>query len=290
MAIKQITVIGLGNIGGSIALAVRNNEAADVTVTAYVRRPEAGREALRLGIVDGVSDDLGEAVAGADLVVLATPVSAMEVLMQQINPHLATGAVVVDVGSTKVDVNAMGRQHIGPAATFVGGHPMAGSAAAGLSGANGELFKGTVFCVVPEPDTPRTACQALEQLLEWIGARPLQLSAPQHDLCVANVSHLPMLLASVLVTTMTNSSQWDVTSQLAAQGFREMTRMAAGSAEVRQSICSTNRQAIAGAIDDFIDTLQDYRQHILQDDEELLALFEDARSARGSWVATRYPR
>ncbi len=290
MTIKQITIIGLGNIGGSIGLAVRNSEMANVTVTGYVRREDAGREALRLGVVDRVSDDLGDAVSGADLVVLATPVSAMETVMQQINPYLASGTVVVDVGSTKVDVNSWGRQHIGPAATFIGGHPMAGSAATGIAGANGDLFRDTVFCVVPEPDTPRSAHRMLEQLLEWVGARPLPMSAPQHDQCVANASHLPMLLASVLVTTVANNPQWDVTSQLAAQGFREMTRMTAGSAEVRRSICSTNKQAISDAIGGFIDTLENYRQHILEDDEELLAMFEDARSARSGWVAMRYPR
>lgn len=290
MAIRRITVIGLGNIGSSLALAVCSNQAAGVEVTGYVRNPETGVEALRLGVVHRIADNLADAVAGADLVVLASPVAAMEDLMQQINPHLAEGAVVTDVGSTKVEVNGWGRRLIGPGATFVGGHPMAGSAAVGIAGANAGLFRDTVFCVVPHSDASREACQAVEQLVDWIGASPLQMSAQQHDHYVASVSHLPMLLASVLVTSAHSHPDWPQMSQLAALGFREMTRTAAGSPEVRRSVCSTNRQAIAESIDHFIETLKDYRQHIVEDDEQLLALFEDAREARRSWVAQRYPR
>jgi prephenate dehydrogenase len=290
MTIKRITVIGLGNIGGSVALAVSNNPAADVEVVAYVRNQETGDEALRLGAADRVSNDLAEAVRDADLVVLATPVAAMEAVMQQINPHLAPGAVVTDVGSTKVDVNAWGRQSIGPGAVFVGGHPMAGSAASGLAGANGDMFKDTVFCVVGEADTPPAALDVVLQCVQWLGATPLSMTAQQHDDYVAQVSHLPMLLASMLVTSAASHEDWDTMSQLAALGFREMTRMAAGSAEVRRSICSTNKQAIAASIDRFIGTLQQYRQHIMQDDEQLLQLFQDARSARREWMERRYPR
>jgi prephenate dehydrogenase len=290
MTIERISIIGLGNIGSSLALAVCSNEAADVEVRGYARNGETGREALRLGVVQQVYDNLAEAVIGADLVVLATPVATMENLMRQINPHLAPGAVVADVGSTKVDVNKWGKEIIGPEATFIGGHPMAGSAASGIAGANGDMFRDTVFCVVPERDTSPAACAALEQLVQWIGARPIQMSAQHHDQYVASVSHLPMLLASILVTSATSHQDWDVMSQLAALGFREMTRMAAGSAEVRRSICSTNKQAIVDSIDRFVSTLQGYRQHILQDDKELLALFEEARADRRSWMETRYPR
>ncbi|MCB1676139.1 MAG: prephenate dehydrogenase/arogenate dehydrogenase family protein [Halioglobus sp.] len=290
MAITRMTIIGLGNIGGSMALAVRNNPAADVDVTAYVRRADAGREALRLGAADRISDDLADAVRGADLVVLATPVSAMQTVMRLINPHLATGAVVTDVGSTKVDVNAWGRELIGPQAIFVGGHPMAGSAGSGLAGANGDVFRETVYCVAAEPGTPEPAIDAVRQLVRWIGAAPLLLSAQQHDDCVAQVSHLPMLVASALVTAAATHPDWDTMSRLAALGFREMTRSAAGSSEVRRSVCSTNKAAIAASIDRFIDTLQQYRQHILRDDEQLLGLFQDARAARRDWVARRYPR
>lgn len=290
MTIKRVAVIGLGNIGGSIALAVRGNAATEVEVVGYARNENTASEALRLGAVDRVSSNLGEVLAGADLVVLATPVAAMEQIMQDINPLLAKGAVVTDVGSTKVDVNAWGCQYIGPDAVFVGGHPMAGSAAAGIAGANGDMFVDTVFCVVQESDTPARATAALEQLVAWLGARPLAMTAQQHDQYVADVSHLPMLLASMLVSCATRNENWDAMSQLAALGFREMTRMAAGSAEVRRSICSTNKQAIADSIDRFIDTLQDYRQHILQDDEQLLSQFQDARAARRQWMETRYPR
>ena len=290
MTIKRITIIGLGNIGSSVALAVCNNDAADVEVCGYIRNAETGREALRLGVVQRVCDNLAEAVSGADLVVLATPVTAMENLMRQINPHLENGAIVTDVGSTKVDVNNWGEEIIGPGATFVGGHPMAGSAAVGIAGANGDMFKDTVFCVVPGRDTPAAACAVVEQLVEWIGARPIRMTAQQHDHYVASVSHLPMLLASMLVTSAAGHEDWDVMSQLAALGFREMTRMAAGSAEVRRSICTTNKQAIADSIDSFVDTLQDYRKHILLGDKELLALFERAREDRRSWMETRYPR
>ena len=287
MAIERMTVIGLGNMGGSVALAVHRNPAADVEVVGYVRNEEAGREALRLDVVDRLSFDLADAVHDADLVVLAPPVSAMESVMRHINPYLAKGAVVTDVGSTKVEVNAWGRQLIGHPAVFIGGHPMAGSAGSGLAGANGEVFRNTVFCVVGEADTPKAASEALLQLVQWIGATPLLMTAQQHDDYVAHVSHLPMLLASALVTSVSTHEDWDVMSRLAALGFREMTRSAAGSSEVRHSICRTNKAAIVASIDRFVGTLQQYRQHIVQDDEQLLRLFQDARAARRDWVNRR---
>jgi len=290
MAEKRISIIGLGLIGGSLAMALKRCVACDMEIVGYARRAETGQEALRLGAVDRVVDNLHDAVEGAAIVVLTTPVVAMQKLFKEIRGHLAPGAIVTDVGSTKVDVQRWAKLHLGPNVTFIGGHPMAGSAAAGMGGAKPDLFDDTVFCVVVEEATPQPARAALERLVEWIGARPLVMTAEQHDQYVAGVSHLPVVLASALVTAAATHEQWPSMSQLAAQGFREMTRMAAGSAEVRRSLCSTNQQAIAEWIDRYIEVLRDYRTHILHDDSALLDLFEQARLARRQWVETRYKR
>jgi len=287
---KRISIIGLGMIGGSLAMALKRCAACDMEIVGYARRVETAQEALRLGAVDRVVDTLRDAVEGAAIVVLTTPVVAMQELFKEIRKHLAPGTIVTDVGSTKVDVQRWAKLHLGPNVTFIGGHPMAGSAAAGIGGAKPDLFDDTVFCVVVEEATPEPARAALKQLVEWIGARPLVMTAEQHDQYVAGVSHLPVVLASALVTAAATHEQWPSMSQLAAQGFREMTRMAAGSAEVRRSLCSTNQQAIADWIDRYIQILHDYRTHILQDDSGLLDLFENARLARRHWVETRYKR
>lgn len=289
MKLQRITIIGIGNIGGSLALALRANEQATIEVVGYVRRKEAVEEALRLATVDRVTTNLVEAVQDSDLVVLATPVAAMQQTLSAINPHLADNAVVTDVGSTKVDVMEWGASSIGPGASFVGGHPMAGSAAAGIDGANAKLFRDTVFCIVRENGTPDKAVATLGQLVSWIGAKPVYMSAAEHDHYVAAVSHLPMLLSSALVSYAAGGEDWGSMSQLAAMGFREMTRMAAGSAEVRRSICSTNKNAIVNSLEGFIAMLEDYRECILADDHKILDKFEDARLSRKDWIARRYP-
>jgi prephenate dehydrogenase len=290
MALRNITIIGLGNIGGSLALALKNNGRAELEITGFSRSSEKAKEALQRNIVNKVANNLTDAVVEADMVIVSTPVSAMEGIFQQIGNHLKPGAVVADVGSTKIEVCKWGNRYINPGASFIGGHPMAGSAAVGIGGANGELFLDSVFCIVTDEDTPDYARQALEQLVDWIGARPLQMTALQHDHYVASVSHLPMLLASALVSTAVEHAEWETMSELAAQGFREMTRMAAGSAEVRRSICRTNKQPIIKSIDRLINTLSTYKELIINDDEDLLALFDDAGSARKKWIAKRYPR
>jgi prephenate dehydrogenase len=290
VSIREISIIGLGVIGGSLGLALRRSERCECEVVGFARSADTRAEALRLGAVDRVCESLVDSVSSADMVVLATPVRTMEEIFRQISDRLKPGAIVTDVGSTKADVARWARRYLRDKNLFVGGHPMAGSAATGISGARADLFEATVFCVVRDEETPVEASQALEQLVGWIGATPLVMTAAQHDQYVAGVSHLPVIVASALVTAAATHDEWDRMSQLAAQGFREMTRMAAGSSEVRHSLCSTNQKAITEWIERFIAVLKDYREHILRDDEALLDLFRDARQARRNWIQNRYKR
>ena len=287
MTIKQISVIGLGVIGGSLAKALTENSECEAELVGFARSEKTRQLALELGVVNRVADNLVDAVCSADVIVLAIPVTSMEALLIEIADKLKPGAIVTDVGSTKVDVDRWARQYLPSSVTFIGGHPMAGSAAAGIEGVNSELFKGTLFCVIEEAGTTKAAKEMLEQLITWLGATPITMTAQQHDQHVAGVSHLPVVLSSALVTALAGHEQWQDMSKLAAQGFREMSRIAAGSSEVRQALCRTNQQEIATWINRYIDVLSCYRDYILEDDDRLLTLFESARLARREWTAER---
>ena len=275
---SRIAVVGTGLIGGSIGLAAR---AQGHTVVGFDLDRERSERAAALGVVDEVADDLAAAVAGADLVVVATPVGHAA---STVGAALDAGAALVtDVSSVKgVVVEAVSASHPGAAARFVGGHPMAGSEQDGLDGADGEMFVGATWVLTPTGDTPPAAFEAVRDFVASLGAETIADGPRHHDALVAVVSHVPQLAASTLMDVAASRGEEHATLlRLAAGGFRDMTRIAAGHPAIWPDICIANHDAIVGALDDYLVALRGVRDLVAGADRSgLLDLLERARAAR----------
>jgi prephenate dehydrogenase len=218
------------------------------------------------------------------LVILATPTMSVKEILSQIGSHLPAGCVVTDVASTKVQVMKWAEESLPPSASFVGGHPMAGKELSGIDVADADLFKGCTYCIVPGRGSSDDAVQAVVDLVNRIGARPVFVNAAEHDQFVAGISHLPLVLASALVMATTRSPYWSKMSELASTGYQGATRLASQHPRMNRDICLTNGENIVSWIDDFTKELQRFRALIAEGDLGLEQAFDRARQARNAWI------
>ncbi|HEX77435.1 MAG TPA: prephenate dehydrogenase [Dehalococcoidia bacterium] len=282
----SIAIIGLGLIGGSLGLALKRSTPAGLDTVGYAPHPETVALAQRLGAVSRTAASPEEAVQGAAVVILSTPVLAIKGLLERIAPHLPPGCLVTDTASTKVQVMAWAQEYLPAGVDFVGGHPMAGKESRGIQVAEPGLFQGCCYCLTPAPHTSPQAVQKMVKLVEQIGARPCFIEAAEHDYVVAAISHLPALLSSALVWLTTQDPSWPKMAQLAAGGYRDLSRLASGDPRMMRDICLTNRDSIASWIDRFIQGLGQFKDWLAQD-EALEAALSRAKEARDSWLKGR---
>ncbi len=271
-----VGVVGLGLVGGSIALRIRATW-PDVRVIGLDRR-RVIQEAVRAGVIHDYGTVLGD-LADCDLVVLATPVPAiLELVEEAAGEHL--GCVLTDVGSTKrVIVAAAARAGL---TRFVGGHPMAGAEQAGLAHARADLFEGRPWLVVGSDGDASPALDLVERVVGGLGAEPLRMDATAHDRLMAYVSHVPQLVASALMTVV---GQRCGQAGLRASGpaLREMTRVAASPVEAWHGTLATNADFVAEALEAFVARLPSARA--LGEGPELGTLFAEAQRWRAELVA-----
>ncbi len=278
----RIAIIGLGLIGGSMGLALRKK--ADLEVVGFARREETASRAVELGAVDSTEGDLLVVVKGADLVLIATPVMAMKEIMAKIGESLDKGCIVTDVASTKTQVMGWAEECLPSWVSFIGGHPMAGKETSGIEAADADLFIGCTYCLIPGRSATKEAIDKVERLVRQIGAKPLFIDASEHDMLVAAVSHLPIVISSALVSMTTENPSWDKMAELAATGYRDLTRLASGSPEMSRDICHTNREFILRCIDEYIEELEKFRHLVSEGSEELEEAFLQARERREGWL------
>jgi prephenate dehydrogenase len=264
--IQELAIVGVGLLGGSVAKAARADSLARRIVG-------VGRDAARLqpalddGTLDAATTDLAAGVRKADFILLAAPVLAIEGLLAQVSRVAPEGSVVTDVGSTKRNiVRAAERLAAAPAGcggrppSFVGSHPMAGSEQSGYRVARPDLFRGATVVVTP---TERTALGALKQVTEFweaLGARVCSLDPETHDRAVAAISHLPHLIACALVEGARRVEPSAL--ELAARGFRDTTRIAAGDPDMWTEIFLANRDALSAGVAAFRDALAELQRTI----------------------------
>lgn len=283
----RVAIIGLGLIGGSLGLALKQAKWRDAEIVGYVRHPEVGSTALRIGAVDKVEPNLKKTVHNADLVIIATPVLKLKDIFAQIAADLPYGCIVTDVASTKQQVMHWAEEMLPATVDFIGGHPMAGKENSGIKAATPDLFHGCIYCLTPAPQAKPAAMQTVIDMVKLIGAIPLIIDAREHDNLVAGISHLPMLLSAALVLATTQNDSWEQMSRLASSGYRDTTRLASGSPEMGAHICLSNKEAIVFWIDEFIKELQRLRTLIAHGDDEIEKALALAREARQKWLERR---
>lgn len=273
---SHIAVLGTGLIGGSIALGVRARR-ADIELVGY--DPDSATRARAAELVDRVTEDPIAAVRGAALVVLAVPVDRIPAACAVLAAHVDPTAVVTDVGSAKVEVVAAGEAAFGE--RFVGGHPMAGSERHGIEAADGSLFDDAWWILTPTETTHPDAYGRVAALAGDLGARAVAVDPPTHDALVARLSHVPQLTASALVDVAAGAGDRDALLELAAGGFRDVTRIAASDPALWVAILRSNSSAVLDALGRVGGALEDAAAMIRGDRwDELAAWLDRARRAR----------
>ncbi|MFQ5603497.1 MAG: prephenate dehydrogenase/arogenate dehydrogenase family protein [bacterium] len=269
MKFENVAIVGLGLIGGSLAAAFKRKKAVGhITGIDYGEVVVKGQS---MGLIDRgcAPEQLDRGVAAADLVILATPISDILKWLPEVGSRAKSGALITDVGSTKVAITECAAQHLPPGIHFLGGHPMTGAEHRGVAHADAFLFENAVFVITENDVVPEDLVYGYVELLESIGAKVLFLSAHLHDKIAAVVSHLPQLLAITLMKYAAACSQQNSAYlKLAAGGFRDMTRVASSPYEIWHDILATNRDHIDGAIERFIKELENLRRLMNQSELE----------------------
>ncbi len=282
---QKITVVGVGLLGGSLALAVQRGGLAGA-LAGYVRRPESIAECRAADVlVEDIGTDLTRAVEGADLVVLCTPIGQMREVAERLLPAIVPGALVTDVGSVKAAVVQELEPLLAKAgAHFVGSHPMAGSEKTGVAHARADLFENAVCAITPTARSDSGSVKKLEGFWKSVGARPLKMTPDLHDDLVSRSSHLPHVAAAELANYVLSPVHPREQVQLCATGFRDMTRVAAGSTEMWRDICLANRKNLARVLGVFIEDLQEFRLAVEEGDRKAIEeFFDNARQRRQAW-------
>ena len=278
-----LAVVGVGLIGGSFAAALRKAGAVD-RILGVGRSPGPLAQARRLGLIDEVAT-LAQAGQQADLIFLATPVGTFPALLEGLLPTLRPDALITDAGSTKVDVVKAANKVLGVrAGQFIPGHPIAGAERTGPDAADAALYQGRNVVLTPLPDNVPEQRQWLTRLWESCGARVLTMAADAHDVALASVSHVPHFLSSVFMAQVAASEDADERLRLAGTGFRDFTRIAAGSPEMWRDIFLANREAVLSELAQVRDVLARAEQALVQNDgSRLFELLERAALARRFW-------
>lgn len=292
---ENVTIVGCGLIGGSLAMAFKSHGIANRIAGVDVNYDNL-QTAVQSGIIDAAHTELAEAVKDADLIILAVPVQQTIRQLQLLkNLQLKKGCIITDVSSTKKEICDYGVAHFSADVQFVGGHPMAGSEKSGVTASNPRLFENAVYILVSQnSDSPQV--KLLKAALSEIGAHVLMMDAERHDRIAAAVSHIPHMVAALLVDQVAAlAKDDDLYSRLAAGGFRDVTRIASGSPVMWRDILLTNRQPVIELLHDWIDrtnTLLDMVESADSDKIELLLTrtrdWRDALPVRAKGAATHY--
>lgn len=275
MRISKLAIIGVGLIGGSIALAARRRGIAE-RIVGVDRHEESLQRALQTGVIDEGQADTAPAVASAALTIFCTPVDGIAAQVVQAAAHCRPGALLTDTGSTKAAIVREVRGRMPRGVEFIGGHPMAGSEKHGLAHASDHLFENRLVILTPDVDASDNALSQLRAFWTALGASVRVMDAEEHDRALALTSHLPHLLASALAGILPPELY-----ELTATGFRDTTRLAAARPELWSAIFHANQPHLLSALDRLETQLQHFRQVLLQGDRAALeALLQLGKNVR----------
>jgi len=276
----RLAVIGVGLIGGSFALALKQAKAVS-HVVGVGRSEQNLKLALERGIIDEMARDPAQATKDADLVLVAAPVAQFSSIFSSLRN---SRAIITDAGSTKRDVIAAARNALGKdVSRFVPAHPIAGAEKSGAAAANAELFAGKRVVLTPLEENPQEAISTVRSAWQACGAKLSEMNAEEHDAVLAAVSHLPHLLAFALVHEVAGRKNSEQLFSFAAGGFRDFTRIASSHPEMWRDICAANKDRLLDEVSRFSRKLEQVKA-LLDDPASLEKLFAEARDARDRWI------
>lgn len=277
--LKQITVIGLGLLGGSITSTILR-AFSGVKAVGYTHHASTRRKARQLAVASEIVDDIKASVSDADLVILATPIRTFEKIFGQISDALPRGCIVTDVGSTKLLPHRWAAKKLPESVHYVGSHPIAGSEQRGIEYARDDLFDGAVCILTTTKNTNRGAVQALKRFWLALGCSVKLMRPDEHDKVFAGISHVPHAIAAALINS--NDSQ---TLKFAGKGFMDTSRIASGPANIWADVLLTNANDTVRGIDRVIAELGKLKKVIKAGDvKQIEGLLEAARSKRAALI------
>lgn len=286
MANPQITIVGLGLIGNSIGLGLAREE-RNFAIVGHDKDPGAAGTARKLNAVDKAEWNLINACENADLVILSLPITGIRDTLQAIAGYLKPGAVVLDTASIKVPVLAWAQELLQPQNPYIGTNPIVTGATGGAA-AQPDLFERATWAICPSPDTPEAAVKTAADLAGRLGAEPLFLDPAEHDSMLAAVEHLPGLLSSAYMASVTGQPGWREMRQLAGGQFERFTEPAGRDAAALGALALNNREHLARWIDTYVEQLEAWKQLLDAGDEAALAAaLQNASSQRTTWEKQR---
>lgn len=283
--IDRLAIIGVGLIGGSLALALK--QASVVKHVVGCGRNEKNLiKGVELGVIDSYQVSIADAVKGADIVVLAIPLGSMQTVFEKIAGVISSQTVITDVGSAKASVVQVATECLGERIRqYVPGHPIAGTEKSGVEAGFASLYQNRKVILTPLESTDKDAIETIDKMWRHCGASIEYLSVQHHDKVLAATSHLPHMLAFALVTFLSGLNDHDEIFRYAAGGFRDFTRIASGDPVMWRDVCLSNGDALLSLIDAYKDELDLVSDAIKnQDADRLLELFSKAKSERDSLV------
>lgn len=283
--IDRLAIVGVGLIGSSLALALKQAGAVG-HVVGCGRNEENLRKGIELGVIDSCTTSIAEAVKDADVIVLATPLGAMKLAFEQISAGISERAIVTDVGSAKGSVIEAAKAVLGDQIRqFVPGHPIAGAEKSGVEAGLADLYQNRRVILTPIESTDPAAVKKIEQMWIQCGASIEYLNVEHHDKVLAATSHLPHMLAYALVNYLSNLNDHDEIFKYAAGGFRDFTRIASSDPVMWRDVCISNSDALEKFIEGYKQELDEVSRAIRnQDSDRLLELFSSAKSERDTLI------
>lgn len=260
---SQVTVIGVGLLGGSLSLALKKYDLAAKIIG--ISRSQTIEKSLSLNVIDdGVTyEELQKGISGSEVLFLTTPVSVIIDLLEQLAPIVEDGVIITDVGSAKRAIMESASRLFTGHKYFIGGHPMAGAEQSGVEKANADLYKNRPYVLIPASNVAESATDRLEYAIKCLGARTIRMNADVHDEIVAAISHVPQLAAVALMNSVGNKDgESGKFFQLAGGGFRDTTRIASSPFSIWEDICETNKDNIREFLQEYIERLQEIKELI----------------------------
>ncbi len=258
----KIAIIGLGLIGGSIGLALKQQKRADLQIFGFDADVNTGNKAVKRHAVDKSVWKLPEAVDGAKLIVIATPVLSIREALQNLSELVQPGTVVTDTGGTKRMVMEWAEEYLPKGVSFIGGNPLAGKDQTGIDKAGGDLFKNARYCLIPGKSATENAIQLVTDMVEDMGAKPYFIDAFEHDSFAAAMTHLPLLVSEALVAAAAKSPTWREMARLAASGFESTSALCATDPLNNLDQLMTNRDMVVHWTNEAIRELVQFRDRV----------------------------
>lgn len=284
----NITIIGLDAVGASLGLALGTLEQTALRtgrpkITGWDEDRRTVRDARGRLVIDREASDIADAVREADVVLISVPGTRLGATFSAIAPHVKHGAVISDVTSTKAQALQQAQALLPTTAAFISGHPLVSPGGSTLRDASIDLFKNTIYCLLPGAYAQPGAIDLMDELVNAIGAKPYYIDAAEHDAYIAGVSQLPLLVSAALMETISRSGGWREMQPIAGKPLHSMTQLAAADPVLSSASCQGSPVAIERWINDLIRTLVELRDN-LDNPEQLEAFFSRAQAAHEQWL------